>query len=89
MGVLGNLLSKADDAIYKKLQGLSQYPNGIGMSTPLFKERAKQRLYNINDFFADHSLDTLRGKKNIKIRNAGGMGTTPMLQDIYEIITRK
>lgn len=87
--ILNRLLSKADNAIYSGVKQLDQLPNSIGMSTPLFKERAMQRLGNVNDFFVDHKLDTLRGKNNIKIRNTGGLGNTPLLQDFYEILTRK
>lgn len=87
MSVLSTLLEKADDAIYSGLKSLRNKPNGIGMSTPLFKERAKQRIGNYFEATSTGDLRRLLGRDNIKIYNAGGLGDTPMLQEIYERLT--
>ena len=88
-GILSNLMRKVDGKIYSGLQSLSSKPNGIGMSKHLFKERAKQRLNNIDDVFKYQDFSKALGRDNIKIRNAGGLGSTPMLQEAYEILTRR
>ncbi|ATW62236.1 hypothetical protein CQ476_35 [TM7 phage DolZOral124_53_65] len=87
--VLANLLRKADDNIYSGLQSLAKHPNGVGMSSATFKARAKQRLKNVNNQFANPDLDELLGRNNVKIRNAGGLGSAPLLQEAYEILTRR
>lgn len=88
-GILSNLFKKADDSIYRGLQSLASKPNSIGMSAPAFKERAMQRLMNVDSQFVKPDLAKLMGKNNMKIRNTGGLGNTPMLQEAYEILTRK
>lgn len=88
-GVLASLFKKADDSIYKGLQSLASKPNGIGMSTPTFKAKAKQRLLNIDSQFVKPDLGELMGRNNLKINNAGGLGNTPMLQEAYELLTRR
>lgn len=89
-GILSNLMRKADDKILKGIQKLDQsHPNGIGISMPLLKERTKQRLMNVNDVFSDHSMNTLLGKNNVKINNAGGLGGTSILQDAYKLLTQR
>lgn len=88
-GVLASLFKKADDSIYKGLQSLASKPNGIGMSTPTFKAKAKQRLLNIDSQFVNPDLGELMGRNNLKINNTGGLGNTPMLQEAYELLTRR
>ncbi|MCA9340885.1 MAG: hypothetical protein KDA17_08280 [Candidatus Saccharibacteria bacterium] len=88
-GVLASLFKKADDSIYKGLQSLASKPNGIGMSTPTFKAKAKQRLLNIDSQFVNPDLGELMGRNNLKINNVGGLGNTPMLQEAYELLTRR
>lgn len=88
-GVLKNLLRRADDKIYKGIEGLANQPNGLGITTPHVWEKTKQRLGNMNDMFVDPSMDTFLGRDNIKIVNTGGLGRTPMLQDMYELLTRR
>lgn len=88
-GILANLFKKADESIYRGLQSLAEKPNGIGMSAPAFKERAKQRLMNVDRQFVKPDLAELMGKNNLKIRNTGGMGNTPLLQEAYEMLTRR
>lgn len=88
-GILANLFKKADDSIYRGLQSLADKPNGIGMSTAAFKERAKQRLMNVDSQFKQPDLAELMGKNNLKIRNTGGLGNTPLLQEAYEVLTRR
>lgn len=86
-GILANLLKKADDSIYRGVQSLADKPNGIGMSVPTFKEKAKQRLLNVDSQFAKPDLGELMGRSNLKIKNTGGLGNTPMLQEAYELLT--
>lgn len=88
-GVLSSLFKAADDKIYGGLKSLASRPNGIGMSTPTFKAKAKQRLLNVDSQFVQPDLGELLGRNNLKINNAGGLGNTPMLQEAYEILTRK
>lgn len=87
--MLASLFKKADDSIYKGLQSLASKPNGIGMSTPTFKAKAKQRLLNIDSQFVNPDLGELMGRNNLKINNTGGLGNTPMLQEAYELLTRR
>lgn len=88
-GVLASLFKKADDSIYRGVQSLANKPNGIGMSAPTFKAKAKQRLLNVDSQFVQPDLNELLGRNNLKINNAGGLGNTPLLQEAYEILTRK
>ena len=90
-GILSKLLQKADDKIYSGLQRASMnHPNSIvGMSLPLFKRRVKQRMENVNDVFANQDLSALLGKDNIKINNTGGMGGPSLLQQAYEVLTKR
>lgn len=79
-GILGNLLKKADSSIYSGL--------GRTMSPAVMKQRAMQRMDNINDVFTHQDPSKLLGRNNIKIRNTGG-GGTPMLQDLYAQLTKR
>lgn len=87
-GILANLMRKADDTIYNGLTGLSKYPNGIGMGRGTLKQKAMQRFKNIDDVFAAQDLSRVMGKDNLQIRDAGG-GGAPLLQDLYEILTKR
>lgn len=87
--ILANLFKKADDSIYRGLQSLADKPNGIGMSAPTLKAKAKQRLLNVDSQFVKPDLNELLGKNNLKIRNTGGLGNTPLLQEAYEVLTRR
>lgn len=88
-GILSNLMRKVDNKIYSGLESLASKPNGIGMSTPTFKAKAKQRLLNIDSQFVNPDLGELMGRNNLKINNTGGLGNTPMLQEAYELLTRR
>ncbi len=87
-GILSKLLSKADDAIYNGLAGLSKYPNTIGIGRGTLKQRAAQRFSNLDDVFSSQSFSPLAGRDNLKIRDAGG-GGSPILQEIYAKLTKR
>lgn len=87
-GILSKLLSRADNKIYDGLVGLSKYPNGIGMSRELLKQKTSQRLNNLNDIFETQNPSPLLGRDNIKIRDTGG-GGMPMLQEAYAKLTKR
>jgi hypothetical protein len=44
---------------------------------------------NVDKQFTQPDLAELMGRNNLKIRNTGGLGNTPMLQEAYEILTRR
>lgn len=88
-GILSNLMRKVDSKIYSGLESLASKPNGIGASKELIGARLGQRARGVDKFFASHNTDDLLGRGNIKIRNAGGLGNTPMLQEAYDILTRR
>lgn len=79
-GILANLLKKASSGIYEGL--------GHTVSPAVFKQKAMQRMGNIDEAFRTQDLRKLSGRNNIKIRNAGG-GGTPVLQDIYAQLTKR
>lgn len=87
-GILANLLRRVDDSIYNGLGKLDRFPNGIGMGSATLKQRAGQRLKNVDDVFATQDFSNLLGRDNLKIRDAGG-GGSPILQEIYARMTRR
>jgi hypothetical protein len=87
-GILANLLRRVDDSVYKGLGNLDRFPNGIGMGAASFKQRANQRLDNLDEVFRTQDPSKLLGQNNLKIRDAGGSGS-PLLQEIYARMTRR
>lgn len=86
--VLSNLLKRLDNAAYKGVQGLSRYRNGIGSSKELLKQRLNQQVINLDDAVKTGNLKSLFKGNNIKISDVGGTGD-PLLQELYEKLTRK
>lgn len=84
-GILGRLLSKADNAIYSGVKGLASRPTGIGMSKETLGRYARDIVGDIDNVFTTQSIDALR-KKRLKINDYSG-GGTPLLQDFYEKLT--
>ena len=79
-GILAKLLRRADDSIYSGLGKVS--------SPAVMSQKAKQRMGNIDAAFKNQDLRKLAGKGNIKIRDAGGGGTT-LLQEAYSMLTKR
>lgn len=85
-GILNQLISKADNAIYNGVKGLASRPTGIGMSRETAGRYLQGVAGDIDNVFRTQSFAPLVRKDRLKINDYSG-GGTPLLQDFYERLT--